>query len=83
MVTAEDDAGLCRWREGADKMLESDPAGGKRAAPPQTLNSAFHPTQVKRGFPSCLPYPHLLPPSSPHLQGPILGLLNLEGKKKH
>ena len=29
MVTAEDDVGLWRWREGADKMLESDPGEGK------------------------------------------------------
>ena len=46
MVTAEDDVGLWRWREGADKMLESDPGEGKEHPPP-ILRSVFYPTQVK------------------------------------
>lgn len=53
-MTDKDDARLCRWREGADKMLESDSGWGVRVERHQTLSTACHPAQVKRGLSSCL-----------------------------
>ena len=56
---------------------------GREKSTPPILRSVFYPTQVKWGFPPHLPYPPPVLTSSPHIQGPILGLLNLEGRKKH
>ena len=62
-MTAEDDVGLWRWREGADKMLESDPGEGKSTPSPNTeIGFLPHTGKVRL---SPIPSP---PTASPHLQ---------------
>ena len=63
-VTAEDDSGLWRWREGADKMLESDRGAGREHPLPQYWDRLSTPHRWSVAFPPT-PSP---PTSCPHLQ---------------
>lgn len=83
-MTDEDDARLCRWREGADKVLESDSEGEKRAPPRTQL--WFPPytgeVQLSAASPPINLHPHPLLSLRASPPVPVLGLLNLEGNQK-